>query len=79
MKKLRNCSLLLAAMAIVSLLCFILARLAMNDIFHGEADVELEWSVVSLSFVPILAFHAVACGIGLATAKQASHLIRRSS
>ena len=45
---------------VISLLFFIVERLAMTDIFHGEPDLSLEWSLVSLSFLPILLFHILA-------------------
>lgn len=47
---------------------FILERLALTDIFHGEPDLSLEWNVVSLTFLPILGFHVlslVASGVAL--------------
>mgnify|MGYP001826588324 CR=1 FL=1 len=43
----------------VSLGFFILERLAMTDIFHGEPDLGLESSIVSISFLPIFVFHLV--------------------
>jgi hypothetical protein len=43
----------------LSLFSFILERLALTDIFHGEPDLNLEWRVVSVSLLPILAFHVV--------------------
>jgi hypothetical protein len=49
-----------AILGIVSLVFFILARLAMTDIFHGEPDQTMEWRMVGISVLPILAFHIVA-------------------
>ena len=46
-------------LGLLSLGAFVLGRLALTDIFHGEPDLTLEWNVVSLSFWPILAFHLV--------------------
>lgn len=33
------------------------AFLALTDISHGEADVSLEWNVVRVAFLVIIAFH----------------------
>ncbi len=58
----RRITLLLVAsvvLGLVSLGFFVLERLAMTDIFHGEPDLTLEWNIVSVSFLPILAFHLV--------------------
>lgn len=38
----------------------VLERLALQDIWHGEADVTMEWDIVLLSFPVILRFY-VAC------------------
>lgn len=50
---------------LISICFFIFGRLAMTDIFHGEPDLTLEWSVVSLSFLPILVFHLLSVGSAL--------------
>lgn len=47
-------------LGIVSFVMFVLERLALQDIWHGEADVTLEWSIVQLSFPVTLLFY-VAC------------------
>ncbi len=54
--------LLIAAIVVgvLSFVAFFLERLALTDIFHGEADVHLEWSVVSAAFLPIAFFHVLA-------------------
>jgi len=46
-------------LGVVSFGFFVLERLAMTDIFHGEPDLGLEWNIVSISFLPILVFHLV--------------------
>ena len=46
-------------LGLISMGAFIFGRLAMTDIFHGEPDLTLEWSVVSMSFLPILIFHLI--------------------
>lgn len=53
-------------LGVLSLGCFILERMAMTDIFHGEPNLDLEWGVVSTTFPPIIVFHlisivAIAC------------------
>jgi len=45
---------------LLSTAAFILGRLAMTDIFHGEPDLTLEWNVVSATFLPVLLFHVLA-------------------
>ncbi len=57
MKNLKRLLLATALLGLVSLLAFILGRLAMTDIFHGESDLTLEWNVVSATFLPVLVFH----------------------
>ena len=41
----------------ISFIFVIFDYLALHDIWHGEQDVTGEWTVVSISFFPILAFH----------------------
>ncbi len=36
---------------------FILERLALTDIFHGEPNTQLEWKLVNAAFLPVVAFH----------------------
>jgi hypothetical protein len=43
----------------LSFVMFVLERLAIIDIFHGETDLGLEWSVVHLAFLPVLLFHVL--------------------
>jgi hypothetical protein len=38
----------------------VLANMALQDIYHQEADVALEWALVRVSFLVILVFHVVA-------------------
>jgi hypothetical protein len=35
----------------------LLANLALLDIYHGESDVTLEWQVIRVSFLVMIAFH----------------------
>ena len=45
------------ALGVVSLLAAVLALLALQDIYHWESDVTLEWSMVRMSFLLSLTFH----------------------
>ena len=47
------------AAGVLSTVLFVLERLALTDIFHGEPDLSTEWNVVSLTFLPIFAFHVL--------------------
>ncbi len=40
----------------LSLLACLAAHLALTDIYHGEADVTLEWSIVRACALVLLAF-----------------------
>ena len=53
----RQASFILGPLSMVGI---VLAVLALQDIAHGEPDVRLEWIVVRIAFLLILAFHAVA-------------------
>ncbi len=59
MKNLKRLLLATVLLGLVSLVSFILGRLAMTDIFHGESDLTLEWNVVSATFLPVLIFHVL--------------------
>jgi hypothetical protein len=43
-------------LGVLSLLAGLLTHLALTDIYHGEADVTLEWRIVQLSALVILTF-----------------------
>ena len=45
---------------VASLVAILIAHLALTDIYHGEADVTLEWGVLQGAFVVIVSFHAAA-------------------
>lgn len=47
-------------LGLLSCLAIIAAHLALTDIYRGEADVTLEWNVVRISFLIIVAFHVSA-------------------
>ncbi len=59
MKKIRRLLIASVILGVLSFVFFIMGRLAMTDIFHGEPDLTLEWNIVSLSFLPILIFHVL--------------------
>ena len=44
----------------LSIIAILAAGMALQDIYHGEADLTLEWSVLRISFLIIIAFHALA-------------------
>ena len=47
----------------LSFLCIILALLALTDIYHGEADLALEWHALQVAFSVIIAFHFAAFAV----------------
>jgi hypothetical protein len=44
------------ALGVLSLLAGLFSHLALTDIYHGEADVSLEWRIVQVSALVILVF-----------------------
>jgi len=44
-------------LGLISFLFVIFDYLALTDIWHGEADVTGEWTIVTISVFPIVAFH----------------------
>ena len=44
------------ALGTLSLLAVLITLLAMTDIYHGEADVALEWSIVRVCALVLLVF-----------------------
>jgi hypothetical protein len=44
------------ALGVLSLIAGLFSHLALTDIYHGEADASLEWRIVQLSALVILAF-----------------------
>jgi hypothetical protein len=47
-------------LGVASVPAYFLAFAALQDIYHGEADLTLEWRALRLSFLIFLSFHAVA-------------------
>ena len=60
MKATRTLLIASLVLGVISLGSFILGRLAITDIFHGEPDLTLEWQIVGVSFLPVLLFHVLA-------------------
>ena len=48
------------AMGALSLLAGLITHLALTDIYHGEADVTLEWRIVRICALVILGFVVMA-------------------
>jgi hypothetical protein len=51
----------------LSLLAVVIAHLALTDIYHGEVDVTLEWSIVRICALVLLVF----IGMALFTLRRA--------
>ena len=47
-------------MGLLSIVAIIAAGMALQDIDHGEPDLTLEWRVLRVSFLVIVAFHVLA-------------------
>ena len=43
-----------------SVIGLVLQALALQDIYHAESDVSLEWAVVRIAYLSSLAFHFLA-------------------
>lgn len=48
------------ALGALSLLAGLMTHLALTDIYHGEADVTLEWSIVRVCALVLLVFIGMA-------------------
>ena len=48
------------ALGVLSAVAVLTALLALQDIYHGEGDLALEWRVVRVSSLVVLVFHAFA-------------------
>ena len=63
-------------MGVLSMLTVVLAIMALQDIYHDEADLTLEWMMLRASFVVNIIFHVLA----LTLAWKASRLaVRRDA
>ena len=47
-------------LGILSVLAVVVANLALQDIYHGEPDLTLEWTALRVAFLIIVVFHAFA-------------------
>jgi hypothetical protein len=59
MKHARKIFVATIAVGVLSFAVFVLERLALTDIFHGEPDLSLEWAVVNGAFLPIVLYHVL--------------------
>ena len=57
MKQVRTSVVVSLILGILSVLAIGASHLALTDIWHGESDVSLEWNVLRLAALVILAFH----------------------
>jgi hypothetical protein len=57
---LRTTSRIALVLGALSLAAVLIAGMALQDIYHGEADLTLEWRVLQVSSLLILSFHAFA-------------------
>ncbi|MBI2926853.1 MAG: hypothetical protein HYY24_14245 [Verrucomicrobia bacterium] len=56
MTDLKNLIRVTLALGVLSLLALLFSHLALTDIAHGEADVELEWNVLRVCALVLLLF-----------------------
>ena len=56
MKNLKTQIRIVIGLGMLSLLVVFTAHLALTDIYHGEADVALEWGIVRLCALVVLVF-----------------------
>ena len=56
----RTACVLSIGLGLLSLLAVIACQLALTDVYHGEQDLTLEWNVLRVSFVVIIAFQVSA-------------------
>jgi len=67
MKRIRILAAITTVIGIISLLAFILERMALTDIYHGEQDVRLEWGIVSFALLPLFLFHILALALAISS------------
>ncbi len=72
MKKLFGTTIVVGLLSLVS---FVFERLALTDIFHGEPDLSLEWTIVNAALIPLVVFHI----LGVVSAVFAFRNLGRSS
>ena len=60
MRSLRSSILVSLALGVLSLIAVVFSHLALTDIYHGEADVNIEWRVLQVCALVIVAFQVAA-------------------
>jgi hypothetical protein len=60
MPSIRGSVLASLALGALSLVAVLVSHLALTDIYHGESNLTLEWRILQLSALVILAFQVVA-------------------
>lgn len=61
-------------LGVLSLLAIVAAILALTDIGHGEPDLSLEWNVLRVAALAVIAFHVAA----LVAMRRALRVLRDS-
>ena len=64
-------------LGLLSVLAIVLANIALQDIYHQEADLRLEWRLVRISFLVMFTFHGLALSALWTTiAKERDQLLK---
>ena len=58
--QLQRIAVIAVALGTLSVLAILASYLALTDIWHGEADLRLEWRVLRIGLAVIVAFHVAA-------------------
>ncbi len=53
---------LLVVLGSLSCVAIVCAHLALTDIYHGEVDTSLEWTILQICFAIFILFHVVVFG-----------------
>ncbi len=56
MNKLKKCSIITLLLSGFSLVALLFSHLALTDIYHGEKDLGLEWTILRITAIIFLAF-----------------------
>jgi len=56
MNKVKQTIVITLSLGILSLIALAFSHLALTDIVHGEADVSLEWTILRVTVLVLLAF-----------------------
>lgn len=60
MEKLKKSARVTLGIGLLSIVAIVLSHLALTDIWHGETEVDLEWTMVQIGFAIIIVFHVAA-------------------